>query len=194
MRLMFSALKTWFSILFWVRFLFWSKDVRNYVYLFSMISKNMDVFFIQFILFVSSYVASTLHTQKPIATSKWSSGFSTVIKFHKKGCIFLGSVRFKAFKKSTKIKMWLLSPNKLFLIQYTHIHSCALSPTEEENNKDESSTKENVQYATSWMRLLSLCMYWRHWDVFLYREWNFVFMKGGLTSYKWKPSVYHIIT
>lgn len=55
-------------------------------------------------------------------------------------------------------------PNKLFLIQHTHIHPCALSSTEEENNENESSReeKENVQYATSWVRLLPLCVYWRY--------------------------------
>lgn len=52
-------------------------------------------------------------------------------------------------------------PNKLFLIQHTHIHPCALSSTEEENDENESSReeKENVQYATSWVRLLPLCVY-----------------------------------
>lgn len=124
-----------------------------------MVRKSTDLLFIWLILLASSCVASTLPTQNPVAITQLSCGFSTA-KSYKKGCILLSSERFKAFRKPTKNKnMWLLSPNKLFLIQHTHVHSCLLS--EEKNDKDESSTEENVQYATSWMRLLSLHMSWR---------------------------------
>lgn len=45
---------------------------------------------------------------------------------------------------------------------HSHVHSCALSSTEEKNEEYESTTKENMQYVASWVRLLSLCMCWRY--------------------------------
>lgn len=122
-----------------------------------MVSKSMDLLFICLILLASSYVASTLPTQNPVASGPLAS---PVTKSHKKDCSLLSSER---LKKTTKNEnMCLLPPNKLFLTQHTHVHSCALSSSEEENNEDELSAEENVQYATSLMRLLPLCMCWRY--------------------------------
>lgn len=185
MRLTFSASKTWFSISFWVL----SLVLRQRWEELSLLPFNGKL--MHKIIVYPGYSTSIIlcgfyclltSTENPVVTTQWPSGFFPGSgKVPQEGLYLAQKWKIKSLnlppskKPQTvhrhthkKIKC-LLSQKKLFLIQHTHVHPCALSSTEKENDNNESSREEKRKCAICHQLCetsASLCTYWRYYKVF----------------------------